>query len=151
METIGIDGYNSYIAKKFKSKYRKKHKIYIFKEDINNIQKIKQFINKKKISTYIRCGGLSRSKCENNKIGCKKTNYNANKKLINFLKTKKKIKVIFLSTSHIYKYSKKKIKETSLKKPTNLYGKLKLKSENYNVFQNLFNLVTSTLIQESGF
>ena len=30
-------------------------------------------------------------------------------------------------------------------------GVVKLKSENYNVFQNLFNLVTSTLIQESGF
>ena len=30
-------------------------------------------------------------------------------------------------------------------------GVVKLKSENYNVFKNLFNLVTSTLIQESGF
>ena len=30
-------------------------------------------------------------------------------------------------------------------------GVVKLKSENYNIFQNLFNLVSSTFIQESGF
>ena len=30
-------------------------------------------------------------------------------------------------------------------------GKVKIQTENYNIFQNLFNLVSSTLIRESGF
>ena len=30
-------------------------------------------------------------------------------------------------------------------------GKVKIQTENYNIFQNLFNLISSTLIRESGF
>ena len=30
-------------------------------------------------------------------------------------------------------------------------GNVKIQTENYNIFQNLFNLVSSTLIRESGF
>ena len=38
MEVVGIDGYNSYIANNFIKKYKKKYKIYKFREDINNIK-----------------------------------------------------------------------------------------------------------------
>ena len=52
------------------------------------------------------------------------------KNLLIILKNKK-IKFIFLSTSHVYKSSNKKINENFEKKPSNIYGKYKLKSENY--------------------
>ena len=85
----------------FTNRYKSKYKIYKFKSDINNINKLKDFINKKKISVFIRVGALSRSKCDSYPKKCLSINYNANKRLVDFLK-KKKIKLIFLSSSHVY-------------------------------------------------
>ena len=130
MLIIGIDGFNSYVAKNFYNKYKNKYKIYKFKSDINNINKLKDFINKKKISIFIRVAGLSRSACNACPKKCLSTNYNANKHLVDFLK-KKKIKLIFLSSSHVYSSSIKKINEKSKINPNNSYAKYKLKSENY--------------------
>ena len=89
MLIIGIDGFNSYVAKNFYNKYKRKYKIYKFKSDINNINKLKDFINKKKISIFIRVAGLSRSACNACPKKCLSTNYNANKHLVDFLKKKK--------------------------------------------------------------
>ena len=130
MKTVCIDGFNSYLGQNFYNKYKKKYKIIKFKSDINNIKELENFINKKKISVFIRFAGLSRSNCEKNQKKCYRTNYEANKKFVNYLKNKK-IKFIFLSTSHVYKSSNKKIDENFEKKPSNIYGKYKLKSENY--------------------
>ena len=130
MKTICVDGFNSYLGQNFYNKYKKKYKIIKFKSDINNIKELENFINKKKISVFIRFAGLSRSNCEKNQKKCYRTNYEANKKFVNYLKNKK-IKFIFLSTSHVYKSSNKKIDENFEKKPSNIYGKYKLKSENY--------------------
>ena len=130
MKTVCIDGFNSYLGQNFYNKYKKKYKIIKFKSDINNIKELENFINKKKISVFIRFAGLSRSNCEKNQKKCYRTNYVANKKFVNYLKNKK-IKFIFLSTSHVYKSTNKKINENFEKKPSNIYGKYKLKSENY--------------------
>jgi len=137
MMNIGYDGFNSYVANNFYNKYKNKYKIYTFKSDINNIDKLKAFINKKKISVFIRVGALSRSKCDSYPKKCLSINYTANKRLVDFLK-KKKIKLIFLSSSHVYSYSIKKINEKSKINPTNKYAKYKLKNENY-IKKNLNN------------
>ena len=130
MKIVCVDGFNSYLGQNFYNKYKKRYKILKFKSDINNIKEIKNFINKHKISVFIRFAGLSRSNCEKYQKKCYRTNYEANKKFVNYIKTKK-IKFIFLSTSHVYKSSNKKIDENFEKKPSNIYGKYKLKSENY--------------------
>ena len=130
MKIVCIDGFNSYLGQNFYNKYKKNYKIIKFKSDINNIKELENFINKKKISVFIRFAGLSRSNCEKNQKKCYRTNYEANKKFVNYLKNKK-IKFIFLSTSHVYKSTNKKINENFEKKPSNIYGKYKLKSENY--------------------
>jgi len=39
--------------------------------------------------------------------------------------------VFFSSTSHVYKFSQKKINEKSRLKPSSLYGLTKLKAEKY--------------------
>jgi nucleoside-diphosphate-sugar epimerase len=130
MKIVCIDGFNSYVGRNFYNKYKKNYKILKFKSDINNINKLKAFINKNKVSIFIRFAGLSRSSCEKNQKKCFRTNYEANRKIVNFIKTKK-IKFIFLSSSHVYKSINKKINENFEKKPSNIYGKYKLKSENY--------------------
>ena len=130
MKIVCIDGFNSYLGQNFYNKYKKKYKIVRFKSDINNIKDLENFIDKKKISIFIRFAGLSRSNCEKNQKKCYRTNYEANKKFVNYIKTKK-IKFIFLSTSHVYKSTNKKINENFETKPLNIYGKYKLKSENY--------------------
>lgn len=130
MKIVCVDGFNSYLGQNFYNKYKKKYKILKFKSDINNIKELENFIDKKKISVFIRFAGLSRSNCEKYQKKCHRTNYEANKKIVNYIKTKK-IKFIFLSTSHVYKSSNKKIDENFEKKPSNIYGKYKLKSENY--------------------
>ena len=130
MKIVCVDGFNSYLGQNFYDKYKKKYKILKFKSDINNIKEIKNFINKHKISVFIRFAGLSRSNCEKYQKKCYRTNYEANKKFVNYIKNKK-IKFIFLSTSHVYKSTNKKINENFEKKPSNIYGKYKLKSENY--------------------
>ena len=84
MKIICIDGFNSYLAKNFYNKYKKKYKIIKFKSDINNISELINFILKKKVTIYIRFAGLSRSNCEINPKGCYSTNYIANQKLVLF-------------------------------------------------------------------
>ena len=130
MQIIGIDGYNSYLAKNFYNKYKNKYKIHKFKSDINDIDKLKNFINKKKISVFIRFAGMSRFKCDLHPKKCQYSNYNSNKSLVNFLK-ECKTKLVFISSSHVYANSNKKINERSKINPNNRYAKYKLQSENY--------------------
>ena len=130
MKIIGIDGYNSFLGKNFIKKYKKSLKVFKFNGDINKINDVKKFINKNKINIYIRLASLSRASCVENKSNCYNTNYIANKKLVDHL-IKKKIKLIFLSTSHVYKISNKKLNEKSPTNPQNKYSFYKLKTENY--------------------
>ena len=63
---------------------------------------------------------------------CKKTNYSSFKGIIDlFNKLNKKPRVIFISSSLVYEISNNKLNEKSITKPSTLYGKLKLKSENF--------------------
>ena len=132
MKHIVVTGYNSFIGNHFYKKYKNKYKISYYKEDINNISKLKIFIKKKKFDVFIHFAGFSRTKCDEKKKLCLKTNFLSLKKIINefnFLKSKPHF--IFLSSCHVYKNSTLKIKEGFKKKPNTLYSKLKLNSENY--------------------
>ena len=139
MKIVAINGFNSYIGKNFRHKYNKKYKILHYKENINNFSKFKLFTKQNKFNYFIHFASLSRSECETKKVLCKKTNYLSLKKIIkHFNNYKIKPKFIFLSSSHVYNNSNIKLKETHKKKPDNLYGKLKLDSENYikNNYEN---------------
>ena len=132
MITIAISGYKSFIGNHFYRNYKKKFKIIHFKKNINNISELKKFIKKNKITHFINFAGLSRLKCLKNKSECFKTNYNSIKLIINFFnKLKNKPMFIFISTCHVYSNSNKKLNENSKIAPNSLYGKIKLKSENY--------------------
>ena len=132
MKKIVINGYNSFIANRFYKKYKKKYKIIRYKENINNFHKLKLFTKKNNFDYFIHFAALSRLKCETNHKKCVKTNYLSLKKIINHFKSLKiKPNFIFISSSHVYANSKKKLKENFKKKPNNLYGKLKLDCENF--------------------
>ncbi len=132
MKIVAVNGYKSYIGKNFHKHYKKKYKIIFYKEDINNLPKFKLFTKKNKFDFFIHLASLSRIKCDSKKKLCKKTNYSSFKKIIDHLNTlNKKPRVIFISSSHVYGISRKKLTENSITKPSTLYGKLKLKSENF--------------------
>lgn len=132
MKTILINGYKGYIASNFFNKFKKKYKIIHYKNDINDIEGFKNFLIGKKFSHVIHFAGFSRVNCLKNKKLCSITNHQSIKKIIHQLNTlKNKPNFIFISSCHVYAQSTKKLKENSLKKPRDLYGKLKLKSENY--------------------
>ena len=132
MKHLIISGYNSFIGKYFYNKYKKKYKITYYKGDINKISKLKLLTKKHKFDFFLHFASFSRSKCDANQNQCKKTNFLAIIKIINHLNTLKyKPNFIFMSSSHVYANSSNKIKEGYKKKPTSLYSKLKLDSENY--------------------
>ena len=132
MSTIAINGYKSFIAENFINQYKKKYKFIHYKKDVNNFRELKKFATKNKFSHFIFFAGLNREKCLLNKTNCLKTNFLSVKSTVDYFNTlSKKPFFIFISTSHIYGNSKNKLKETTKPKPTNLYAKLKLRSENY--------------------
>jgi len=132
MIITGINGYKSFIAKNFLTKFKSRYKILHFKSDINNIKNFKKFTIAANYTHFIYFAALSREKCSSNKTLCQQTNFLSIKKTINFLNTLEiKPVFIFISSSHIYGHSKKRLKESSKKNPKSLYGVLKLKSENY--------------------
>ena len=85
MKQICITGYNSFIGKNFYKKYKKRLKILPYRKNINNLTDIKKFIKNRKITHLVHFAGLSRVKCELNKIECTNTNYNSIKKIIDYL------------------------------------------------------------------
>ena len=132
MKKICITGYNSFIGNYFYKKNKNIFKILPYKNNINDLNEIKKFIKSKNITHLINFAGLSRLKCETNKSECFNTSFRSIKKIINYLNNlNNKPHFIFISTGHVYGYSKKKIKETSKTNPKNIYAKLKLKSEDY--------------------
>ena len=80
MKNICITGYNSFIGKNFYRKYKNTFRILPYKKNINNLNEIKRFIQNKKITHLVNFAGLSRIKCEENKIDCVNTNFKSIKK-----------------------------------------------------------------------
>ena len=105
-----------------------------FQGDITKKKEVKNWIKLNKIDIVIHLAAKVPTKFVNkNYKYANKVNYLGTKNLIDsILETKKKVKwFFFASTSHVYKFSVKKISENHLKKPITKYGLTKLKAENY--------------------
>ena len=129
MYCVIITGANGYIGKQFIKKYKKKIKFVIYNENINNKKKISEFISNTTFDVFIHLAALLRSK-KKNKQEFYKTNSNS-LKYISQEVCKKNKRLLFLSSSHVYKSKKKKLKENDELKPSNIYGKSKLRAENF--------------------
>ena len=133
MTKIGITGANGLIGSLLKKKLiKKKISFSIFKGDIKNKKEIAKWIKiNSKIEYLFHLAALSSPQVvDRNKNEALKVNFYGTKNLLEVLEKRgKKIWFFFPSTSHVYKYSKKRISENHILKPSSFYGKTKLRAE----------------------
>ena len=137
---IGYSGKNSLLAKSFIKEYNKKFKFKCYSNNIqNNSKLIKWFKQNSDINIFINFAAItSPIYCNNNKNEALLTNFKSVVNILNIIKTnnlKNFNYFLTISTSHVFKKSFKKLKETSIKKPSNFYGITKLNLEKF-ILQN---------------
>ena len=131
-KSIGITGstgvLGSYIRKKLKNK-----KFDCFDGNITNKKDIQKWLKGKKFDALFHFAAVVPTKdVANNYDKSKKVNTLGSKLLIDEVQKKQTTKwFLFASTSHVYKFSKKKITENSSLKPTSKYDLTKLMAEKY--------------------
>ena len=129
---IAITGSSGVLGKYFIKKYNN-YKYDIFKGDIKNYDEVKKWIMNTKASYILHFAAKVPTyyvkKNYNNSL---KVNYFGTKNLVkSILSSNKFFWLFFASTSHVYKSSNQPLKESDLLKPISLYGKTKIKAENY--------------------
>ena len=131
---IGITGHKGILGKSIikylKQTNNRKYKIIVYKNDILEFDNLKKWIQKLDVILHL-AAITDINKVKKNKKYSKKVNYESVKFISNYIKNNNlNVKIIFLSSSHVYASSKKNILENSKLYPISYYGKLKLKSEN---------------------
>ena len=123
---------NNYLKTKiFLKKYKNKN-IKRFKGDIRDRKYFATWIKKNRINILLHFAAIVPIKRVNKDLKkAYEVNYLGTKNIVNACVENKIKWFFFTSTSHVYKYSKNKIVETEMKKPTSYYGKTKLLAENY--------------------
>jgi len=133
---IGYIGYRSTLAKAFKKQFKKKISFKIYYGDITKQKDIKNWLIKNKdISILVNFAAISSVvNCERKKKRALMVNSTA---VINLLNIINKLRLpkfeyfLAISSSHVFKKSNYKLKENSIKKPTNYYGFTKLSMEKF--------------------
>ena len=124
-----ITGHSGVLGSNF-IKLNSKIKFVKFKGDLSKKKEIIEFIKNNKFDTIIHFGAIVPIKeVENNLYYAKKINLTSVEIIAEALKKKKNIWFFFPSSSHVYNFSNRKIKESDKKKPINKYGEFKLKAE----------------------
>ena len=115
---IILTGGNGLLGSNFKKKFSNRFKIISYPYRIEDISKFKKWLKFRKFDYFIHFASITRNeeKKYKNKI-----------KIINF--------VLFISSSHVYGHSPKKIKENNKRNPINEYGKSKKNVEDF-IFKN---------------
>ena len=115
-------------------KLSKKFDIIEYPHRIENKTKFVNFIKKKKFDYFVHFAALTRNVLSKNKKNFNKINVYSP---IEILKSLNRYKItgikyfIFVSSSHVYGSSTKKINEYKIRKPNNLYGKSKKRVEDF--------------------
>ena len=133
MIKCGITGHTGNLGSTL-IKANKNIKFFKFSGDITNKNLVRKWITSNDFEYIIHLAAIVPTKKVLKKYKlAKKVNFNGTKNIIDILiQSKKRISwFFFASTSHVYAYSKNKIKETNKIKPISKYGKTKLFAENY--------------------
>ncbi len=132
---IGLTGSTGFLGQSLKKKLKKlnNYQLNCYKRDITNKSQLKKWFNANDFYCVIHLAAIVPVKKVNKNINfAKKVNIGGTKNIINEINKKKSIKWFFFSSSsHVYKFNNKKVKETSLKKPFSIYGKTKLEAETF--------------------
>ena len=133
---IAYIGSKSTLAKSFSKKYKHIFKFKKYIGDIRDYKKISSWLKKNKdINIFINFAAItSVNICEKFKEKALEVNCKSAVKLLYLLESTKMDNFNYflsISTSHVFKKTNLKLKENSLKKPTNYYGFTKLCLENF--------------------
>ncbi len=132
MLRCGITGSSGNLGKTFLK--NKKFYFIKFKGDITKKKIVDRWVRKNNFDILVHLAAIVPTREVNyNYKKALKVNFNGTKNLTDSIKkNKKNIKwFFFASTSHVYPYQKKKIKENFRTNPISKYGKTKLLAENY--------------------
>ena len=131
-KSIGITGSTGVLGTQIRKSF-KDTKFDCFSGNITNKKDITKWLKGKKFEAIFHFAAIvPTKKVLSNYDKSKKINYIGTKLLIDEVQKNKTTKwFLFTSTSHIYKFSKKKIIENSKPKPISKYGLTKLMAEKY--------------------
>ena len=125
---IVITGGSGLLGLYFYNKYKKKYLITKYPHRIEKFKKFNKWLDKKDFNFFIHFAANTRKKSNKNYKSLNLINVRSTLNILNTL-NKRKIKnfkfFLFISTSHVYGYSNKSIKENKIRKPQNIYGKSK--------------------------
>lgn len=129
---VAMTGSNGTLGKRFRKVY-KNYKFKLISFDITNKFKVKNWIKNNNFDIFIHFAAIvPTSKVEANKNRALRVNYYGTKFIVDSLLNKQENFFFFYaSTSHVYNFSKNKLRENSEIKPINFYAETKLKSEKY--------------------
>ena len=141
---LGITGHKGILGKSiinYIKKYEKSnYKISLYKNNVLDFEKLGKWIDKIDIILHL-AAVTSIYEVNKNKKYAKQVNHLSVKFIVKKIKhINSNKKLIFISSSHVYSSSNKKISENSLINPSTYYGKLKYKSEK-EIQRNLSNFI----------
>lgn len=137
-KNIIITGGTGLLGGHFFNKYKLKYNIIKYRGRIEESKNFEKWIKNKRFDYFIHFAAITKSITHSNKKKFNLINIVSTKKIIfilNKLKMNKFKYFLFISSSHVYGYSKIKIKETHIRKPHNAYGISKKKIEDF-IYKN---------------
>ena len=135
---IILTGGNGLLGSNFKKKFSNRFKIISYPYRIEDISKFKKWLKFRKFDYFIHFASITRNEEKKYKGKIKIINFDSTQKIIETLNEKviKHYKFfLFISSSHVYGHSPKKIKENNKRNPINEYGKSKKNVEDF-IFKN---------------
>ena len=136
-KNIGITGSRGVLGQHIINKFSNV-KFDCFRGNITKKKDIKEWLKEKNFDAIFHFAAVvPTEEVKKNFNKSLKINFYGTKLLINEVQRNNSTKwFLFTSTSHVYSYSKKKISEKSILKPTSKYGLTKLMAENYLLKKN---------------
>ena len=131
---IVITGGSGLLGNYFYKKYKNIYTITKYPHRIEKFKKFEKWLSKRKFNYFIHFAAITKNESKQFKKILNLVNIKSPIRILNII-NKKKINdfsyFLFISSSHVYGYSKNKIKETRRRIPQNTYGKSKKKVEDY--------------------
>ena len=136
-KNIGITGSRGVLGQHIRNKFSN-IKFDCFKGDITKKKDIKKWLKGKNFEAIFHFAAVvPTEEVKKNFNKSLKINYYGSKLLIDEIQRNNTTKwFLFTSTSHVYRYSNRKISEKSILKPISKYGLTKLMAENYLLKKN---------------